>query len=150
MKEKEKKAAELVKFLSHQKFELYDDKKLLIKLENSGDIDELTRIINEYNYIVEKEIKGETVSKRLPVIVQTKEHLGRFYVQYTNHNFICGYKSLETGEEFKFNDGTTLCTSGDTVTDAVQNLWKNVEPKLGKFTSVTYSDEEKDLLNNID
>ena len=41
-------------------------------------------------------------------------------------------------------------SNGETIKVLLSNLWDLVNPNLGKFTSVAYSEDNEDILNNID
>lgn len=143
-----KKNNEIFAFLAKRKIESYLN-MATIQFINDNDANELSRLLTERNYIL-RELENEK-AKRLPVIITSKdgEHFGRFFLQYTNHNYVCGYKSLETNEIFPIDEDLHLSTSGGTIREALLYLWKLVESNIESL-DVTYSEEEEDILNNIE
>ena len=143
-KEQKKISEDIVRFIMKHGVSVYRD---TVSIPISGDEDiEFQNLIGAFNYCG----GSNSSSKRLPVIVQNSEHLGRFFVQYTNHNYISGYKNLEANEVFPLNGDEYLVASGSTIMESLLNLWGKVDGNLGKFSSVTYSEESDDILNNLD
>lgn len=120
-----------------------------INFNDESDEDKFAELLSAYNYFLAHNDEDKGQRRSLPVIIQNEEHLGRFFIQYTNHNYVGGYKSLETGEVFPLGE-VHLVSSGETVKVLLSNLWDLVNPNLGKFTSVTYSEDNEDILNDID
>ena len=140
-KEQEKIALKIVDFIIEHGISVYSN-MVSIPIKENEDI-EFQNLIGAFNYCGSLDV----ASKRLPVIVQNDEHLGRLFVQYTNHNFVSGYRSLETNEVFQIGDDRHLSASGDTIKESLLALYKIVEENLSKFTSVTYSEDNE--LNSL-
>lgn len=140
-KEQEKIALEIVAFIIKHGVTVYDN-MISIPIENDEHID-FQDLIGAFNYCR----KISPAAKRLPVIVQSNEHLGRLFVQYTNQNFVSGYKSLETNEVFPLGHGETLSASGDTIKESLSALYEKVDKNLSEFISVSYSTDSE--LNNL-
>lgn len=142
-KEQKKISEDIVRFIVKHGVSVYSN---MVSIPISGDEDiEFQNLIGAFNYCG----GNNSASRRLPVIVQDGEHLGRFFVQYTNHNYISGYKNLEANEVFPLNEDEYLVASGSTIEESLSNLWGKVDGNLGKFSSVTYSEESGDILNNL-
>ena len=143
-KEQKKISENIVRFIIKHGVSVYSN---TVSIPISGDEDiEFQNLIGAFNYCG----SNNSASKRLPVIVQDGEHLGRFFIQYTNHNYVSGYKNLEANEVFPLNGDEYLVASGSTIEKSLSNLWEKVDGNLGKFSSVTYSEESGDILNNLD
>lgn len=134
-KEQEKIALQIVEFMIKRDIHLYAN-MITIPIETGEEI-EFQNLIGNFNH----NAYSNTVS--LPVIVQDNEQLGRLFVQYTNHNFVSGYKSLETDKVFRISEGEYLSTSGDTIKESLSALYKKVYENISKFTSVTYSEDNE-------
>lgn len=120
-----------------------------IHFNDESDEDKFAELLSAYNYLLAHNDENKGQQRSLPVIIQNEEHIGRFFIQYTSHNYVGGYKSLETGEIFSLGEAH-LVSNGETVKVLLSNLWDLVNPNLGKFTSVAYSEDNEDILNNID
>lgn len=134
-KEQEKIALQIVEFIIKRDIHLYPN-MITIPIETGEEI-EFQNLIGNFNH------NAYSNAVSLPVIVQDNEQLGRLFVQYTNHNFVSGYKSLETDKVFRISEGEYLSTSGDTIQESLSALYKKVHENISKFTSVTYSEDNE-------
>lgn len=142
-KEQKKISEDIMRFIVKHGVSVYSN---MVSIPISGDEDiEFQNLIGAFNYCG----GNSSASRRLPVIVQDGEHLGRFFIQYTNHNYVSGYKNLEANEVFPLNGDEYLVASGSTIEESLSILWEKVDGNLGKFSSVTYSEESGDILNNL-
>jgi len=138
-KEQEKIALQMVEFMIKHDINVYDN-MITIPIETGEEI-EFQNIIENFNH------NAYSNAVSLPVIVQDNEQLGRLFVQYTNQNFVSGYKSLETNKVFRISEDEYLSTSGDTIKGSLSALYKKVHENISKFTSVTYSEDNE--LNSL-
>ena len=138
-KEQEKIALQMVEFMIKHDINVYDN-MITIPIETGEEI-EFQNIIENFNH------NAYSNAVSLPVIIQDNEQLGRLFVQYTNQNFVSGYKSLETNKVFRISEDEYLSTSGNTIKESLSALYKKVHENISKFTSVTYSEDNE--LNSL-
>lgn len=146
-KEQKKVAEDIMRFIVSHGVQIYGNMITIPVDSNNGEDIGFEQLIGAFNYARKTD---KRCTKRLPVTVSGEEDFGRFFIQYTNHNYVSGYKNLETGKVFPLNGEEKLSASGNSIIESLNNLWEKVDGNLGRFSFVSYSNDNDDILNNLD